>query len=232
MISRFVLPALWIALVTVICAAPAYAIVGGQIDNFEDGTLQNWQAGGFSNPNGPVNVATGGPAGLNDNFMRLTSNGGSAGGKLVVFNSNQWSGNYNAANVGSLQLQVNNLGNTNLVLRLILENAVAGQSLGTLTGVSVPAGSGWMNVSFPLNAANLSGGTLSTVLSNVTNLNLVHAPSFVLARTSSPSIVAQLGVDNIRAVVVPEPGTLAMAAVMSLVTIGFAARRRPAPIGD
>jgi hypothetical protein len=228
MIYRFFVPGIWVALATVFCAAPAFAIVAGQIDDFEDGTLRSWAAGGFANPNGPTNVGTGGPTGVGDNFLRLTSNGGSAGGKLVVFNTSQWAGNYNAANIGSIQLQVNNVGNTALVLRLVLENAVAGQSLGTVTGVNVPAGSGWMNVSFPLSAGNLSGGTLSTVLGNVTELNLVHAPNLVLDRQQSPNIVAQLGVDNIRAVAVPEPGTLALGATASMLAIGFVVRRRQA----
>jgi hypothetical protein len=224
--SRLVLLAASVALGAVVHAAPSYAIVAGQLDNFEDGTLQNWQAGGAANPNGPVNITTGGPAGVNDNFMRLTSNGGSAGGKLVVFNSNQWSGNYNAANIGSIQLQVNNLGNTNLVLRLILENALAGQSLGTLSSASVPAGSGWTTVSFPITSANLSGGTVSTVLNNVTNVDLIHSPNFTTFRSASPNIVAQLGVDNIRALAVPEPGTLVLAGIGSAVAIGAMLCRR------
>src|SRR5205085_348091 len=183
-----------------------------------NGTLQSWQAGVVS-PNPPLNVATGGPAGLNDNFMRLTSNGGSAGGKLVVFNSNQWTGNYTAAGVTGIQMMVNNVGNTNLVLRLILDNATVGQTLGTVTGVNVPAGSGWMTVSFPLTAANLSGGTVNSVLSNVTTLDLIHSPTFTTSRASSPNIVASLGVDNIRTLPVPEPGTLALGAIGSVLGI-------------
>ena len=77
-----------IGLLAVACVSPpvAAAVVAGQVDTFEDGTLQGWQNGGASNPNPATHVATGGPAGTDDAFMRVTSNGGAgSGGKLVVF---------------------------------------------------------------------------------------------------------------------------------------------------
>jgi hypothetical protein len=191
------------------------AVIVGQVDNFEDGTLQNWTAGA-TNPNPPTNIATGGPAGVNDNYIRLLSNGLSAGGKLVAFNPTaQWAGDYITAGVGAIQMQVNNQGATALTLRLIFVNNV-GQSLGTVADVNVPAGSGWTSVSFPLTPANLSGGTFSSVMSSVTELNLVHSPSMITTRSSSPNVVAQLGVDNVTALAVPEPGTTAAAAVAML----------------
>ena len=184
-------------------AGPARAaIISGQVDTFEDGGLSAWQAGGASNPNGPANVATGGPAGANDNFLRLTSNGqAAAGGKLVAFNSDQWGGDYVAAGVNAIRMQVNNLGATALSLRLIF---VGTQSLTTVANVDVPAGSGWTTVNFPLTPANLSGGDFATGMSGVVELNLVHSPDVITGRGASPNIAAQLGVDNVTAV--PEPG--------------------------
>src|SRR4051812_18954801 len=88
-----------VALGVVVMAAVMFAmpiralatVTQGQVDDFEDGTLVNWHMG----PNNPVpesNVASGGPAGANDNFMKLVSTGtGGAGGKMVVFNdAQQW----------------------------------------------------------------------------------------------------------------------------------------------
>jgi len=180
------------------------AIMPGQVDTFENGTLQSWQAGNPVNPNPPTNVATGGPAGADDNFLRIRSHGSfGAGGKLVVFNENQWSGNYLSAAVNAIQMQVNNLGTTNLVLRLILEDGNHFQSLTTFAPVNVAPGSGWNTVSFSLAAANMRGGTYNTVMGSVTELNLVHSSSVISDRSAAPNIAAQLGIDNITAVAGP-----------------------------
>jgi hypothetical protein len=199
------------------------AIIAGQLDNFEDGTLQSWQNGAPANPNPATNITSGGPTGVNDNFLRLTSNGGSAGGKLVVFNTDQWAGNYVAAGVNSIQMQVNNLGNTALDLRLVLNDTTHAQSLGTLAHVNVPAGSGWNTVSFSLAPANLTGGDYATVMQSVTDLSLAHSPVPITIRSSSPNLVAQLGVDNMTAV--PEPGAVWLAAA-GLVATALAGRGR------
>ncbi|MEX2138730.1 MAG: PEP-CTERM sorting domain-containing protein [Pirellulales bacterium] len=176
-------------------------VMPGQVDNFEDGTLQNWQAGGLVNPNRPTNVVNGGPMGSGDNFMRLTSNGSfGAGGKLVVFNTSQWSGNYLTADIASIQMQVNNTGSTSLVLRLIFDDKDHGQTLTTKAPINVAPGTGWTTISFPLDSANLMGGTFNTVMASVTEFNLVHSPNIIPTRSVAPNISAQLGVDNITAV--------------------------------
>lgn len=221
------------ALGVALAAAPAAshaAISLGQVDTFENGTLQSWSAGGVSNPNGPANVATGGPDAADDNFLRLTANGGAAGGKLVVFNSDQWAGDYLTAGVESIGMKARNLGDTSLSLRLIL-NSGAG-SAATLSTVDLPANSAWQSVSFPLTAANLSmnggtalsAGTYAGVMSGVFELDLAHAPSFVSSRSGSPNVVAQLGVDDITAVgaVVPEPAGVGL----GVLVMGIAAARR------
>jgi hypothetical protein len=191
------------------------AIMAGQVDTFEDGSLQAWFNGGATNPNPVVNVATGGPAGTNDNFLSLRSDGAGPGGKLVMFNASQWGGNYLDAGVGSIRMQVNNVGATSLTLRLILTGT--GQSLGTVADVNVPSGSGWTTVSFSLAPGNLSGGTFASVMGNVTELNVVHSPTLIVARSGAPNITAQIGLDNITAVAVPEPSAFGLA------LIGFAA---------
>jgi hypothetical protein len=199
------------------------AVIVGQIDNFEDGTLQGWTAGA-TNPNAPTNVATGGPAGANDNYLRLSSNGQSAGGKLVAFSSGaQWSGDYVSAGVGAIRMQVNNQGATALTLRLIFVG-VGGQAVGTVADVNVPANSGWTTATFPLTPENLSGGSFAAVMSTVTELDVVHSPTVITVRSSSPNIVGQLGVDNVTAVAVPEPASAA--GIAWTATLASRARRR------
>ena len=211
-------------------ADPAGATIsGGQVDTFESGTTQSWTNGGLSNPNPATNIATGGPAGVDDNFLRITSTGtGTAGAKLVVFNGDQWAGNYLDADVDFITMSVNNLGATALSLRLILVGG--GGSLTTLADVNVPSGSGWMPVSFALSDANLSG-TGVDALNSVTELNLVHGPSDMVVRSQSPNIAAVLGVDNITAVVVPEPGMIGVLSTGMLLAMRRRVARSPANRG-
>lgn len=197
-------------------AIPAGAtIVFGQVDDFENGQLQDWSAG-LRNPSPPTNIASGGPAGVDDNYLRVASNGSfGAGGKLVVFNEAQWQGDYPAAGVSEIRMQVNNLGTTDLVLRLILEDT-PGHSLTTLSPVKVAAGSGWETVSFSLATTNLTNAPLyDAVMGQVHTLTLVHSADVIAGRQSAPNIAAQLGINNITAV--PEPSTPLLTA------IGFAA---------
>jgi hypothetical protein len=60
-----------------------------QVDDFEDFTPRNWTKSSSTLPN--QNITTGGPLGLNDNFLRVQS---PAGGQLVTFNQAQWIGDY------------------------------------------------------------------------------------------------------------------------------------------
>jgi hypothetical protein len=219
-------PHVLVAALLALLAGPAGAAVSfGQVDTFEAGGLLAWEAGGGANPNGPVNEISGGPGGADDNFLRLTASGQSGpGGKLVVFNSAQWTGDYLDAGVAAISMQVNNLGATDLVLRLILEGGSS--SLTSISPVNLPSGSGWNTVSFSLAAANLSGGDYLSVLGNVTTLNLVHSPDIIAARSGAPNVAAQLGVDNISAV--PEPGKLVLSALGLTMVAGAVIRKRRA----
>src|SRR5437764_1421478 len=87
----------WMAAAAVLGLAAGGALsasaapVKGQIDNFTSG-LQNWDNGA---PAAGPNLLLGGPSGAADQFMQLTANGGSSGGKLTVFDrSTEWTGNW------------------------------------------------------------------------------------------------------------------------------------------
>jgi glucose/arabinose dehydrogenase len=170
-------------------------ITAGQIDDFENGTAQDWISGS-QNSHPPVNISSGGPAGTTDNYLRLTSSGGfGEGSKLVAFNQSQWTGNYTAANIISIKADVRNFGSTNLMLRLALNGP--GGYIYSIAGVSVSAGSGWQTVVFPVAASNLTGGSVNTTLTNVTELRLLHktTPGYM-----GDPVAATLGVDNLIAI--------------------------------
>lgn len=217
--------AIWLALV----AVPATAVTLGQVDTFGDGTVQGWNVGAPS-PVPPVNVANGGPTGTHDNFLKLTSNGGRGpGSKLVAMNEAQWTGDYIAAGVSSISMDVSNLGHTNLSLRLVFANEAGGSPLDIAisNAIIVPANSGWTNVAFNIDPAQLTPevGTATGALKRTTELRLYHGLTATSPGTPS---VSQLGVDNIRAVghasTVPEPSSLAL--LGAGITGVFARRRR------
>lgn len=202
-------------------ASPASAVVVQQVDTFETPGTASWGNGGGTT-DAIQNIATGGPAGTDDNFLRITSTGTFGPGRaLVAFNtSDRWKGDYLASGVDAIRMNVNNQGGTDLVLRLIIAGP---QNLGTVAPVNLPAGSGWTTVTFPLTPGNLTGGTYSTTMAAVGGITLLHSPSTATTLGSGiPSIAATLGVDNITAV--PEPG-LAGVVVGTMALLGRRTRR-------
>lgn len=103
------------ALFALIALSAAQAATIGQIDTFEDGTTQGWTVGllGAVHPAPPANVADGGPLGAGDNYLALTSLGGSgAGSKLVVLNPAQWAGDYLTLGLTTITMDLRNSGTT------------------------------------------------------------------------------------------------------------------------
>ena len=190
------------------------AVTVGQIDTFEDGTTQNWIINllGMGSPppeTFPANIATGGPAGAGDNYLRLASIGGTgAGSRLVALNPAQWGGNYIAAGIDAIAMDVNNFGSTSLTLRLQFEDPMgappANVAISTI-GLNVPAGSGWTHLVFPITPGALTAleGNATAALTNTTILRIFHSAGVGLP---PDPVVAVLGVDNIAAV--PEPSTM------------------------
>jgi hypothetical protein len=217
-------------------ATPARAAAPGQIDDFESGSVLNWQNSTTvldpppdppPHPGVARNIPTGGPAGADDNFLRIGSTGAGAGGKLVVFNLAQWTGNYLAQGVNGISMHVRNEGDTDLTLRLILVKTQFVEALCTVEGVVLDADDdGWQLVTFPLTAANLTGGDFNSVMSGVTELNLVHSPTAVTHRQQSPNYVAQLGFDNVTALPVPEPASASAGAAVLFAALRRGGRRR------
>ena len=80
----------------------------GQIDDFQDNTTQNWTNGGDGAP--PVlNIPNGGPGGMGDHYIQVTSNGGGGpGSRLTTFNRDQWLGDYISAGVTGIEMDLQN----------------------------------------------------------------------------------------------------------------------------
>jgi hypothetical protein len=226
------------AVTAALSIAPAvHAVAVGQIDTFENVTLENWQVAliGSPSPAQPVNQA-GGPSGPADRYLLLTSLGGlGPGSRLSVINfGSQWAGDYLSAGVGSISMAVNNMGNTDLFLRLAISDPVAGPPENVAYSddpVVVLAGAGWQSITFPLdpNALKAGLGSVTLALNHATELRIYHSQddTFPNPGVPIPPVAALLGIDNIRANAVPDnstPGPLL--AISFLATAAVAARAR------
>jgi hypothetical protein len=215
--TRFAASALALALAS---SPSAYAITLGMLDTFEDDTTAAWSDGPL-NPLPAAVVSSGGPQGGSDAYLVVTSSGiPGPGGKLVAMNAAQWSGDYIEAGVTVIRMHVNNLGATDLSLRLLIEGPSILRAFSTAP-VALPAGSGWRQVELPVTAAALTGPSAGAVLADVVQLRLYHGVATVYP---GEDVLAQLGIDNITAV--PEPGAWALLGVGLAVVLMRVQRRK------
>jgi hypothetical protein len=190
--------------------SPANAIVLGQLDDFQDGTTQNWANGEIIGTTPVTNIANGGPGGAGDPYIQLTADGGGSGGKLTAFNRDQWLGDYIAAGVTSIQVDLLNQSAVNLSIRLAFKNGPGSSGVpGYLTQPMLLAvGSAWQHFTISLAPANLTpvGGPApwnTFFIGEVRFINEVGTSNL-----SGTPVVGQLGIDNVHAV--PEPATIAL----------------------
>ncbi|MCB9849320.1 MAG: PEP-CTERM sorting domain-containing protein [Phycisphaerales bacterium] len=200
-------------------AAAQATITLGQVDDFQDLTVQNWSgaSGFFSNQDG-------GPAGAGDRYLRVFANQpAGSGSKVATYNQDQWAGDYLTAGVDAVRADIANFGATDLDMRVILLFGAGGDFTSTVP-ITVPADGVWRSYTFSLAAADMtqvSGiGTLNDTLASVGRLLIRHQsgpPAGIAGGTTGAGVI---GIDNITAL--PEPASLSMLALGAL----FAARRR------
>ncbi len=236
--TRRVLTALVLQVVTgllLIAHTPVAAtaqITAGFINDFEDGSTQGWITnllgnGGLPPEVLPTNVSSGGPTGANDNYLRLTSLGGSgAGSRLVAINPMSWGGNYLDAGITHIQFDAINLGQTDIALRFLLEDP----NMSPPTNIAVSsaaatlfAGGGWQSIVLPLFGAGGLTPVMGTVEGALTNATVARIYHSTTATFPGESTLASLGIDNIRAVgdavEVPEPATTVWVSMFVLLTL-------------
>lgn len=205
---------LLIPLMSGVCGA---AITVLPADDFTTGK-EGWRTGG-ANPNPPAIVGNGGASGTAvDPYLTLSSNGTTgAGGRLVVFNRDQWAGDYTMAGITGVEVSFLNVNRIALDIRVALNGA--GGRFATSDAVRLLPLAPWTRATFSLQAADLvsSGGTdVALTLANVTELRILHQPSEDFVSIVS---LASLGIDRIHAI--PEPTTSVF-----LIFVGFLVRFR------
>jgi len=129
-----------------------------------------------------------------------------------VINGAQWRGDFIAAGISGIMMDLFNMGSTDLSLRLLFADPGPGLAENvafSTTAFFLPAGGGWTSAYFPISPADLSPGlgSVTAALSDTTDFRLYHsfAPTFPGALNGPEAVVASLGVDNITAT--PEPTT-------------------------
>ncbi|WP_298758451.1 T9SS type A sorting domain-containing protein [uncultured Psychroserpens sp.] len=180
-------------------------VMAGQVDDFEDGTVQNWVIGGAAGPDDmPMNVSDGGPNGAGDNFLTYSSNGmnGMVASKMVIFNaggSSQWGSNYISEGIIAIKMDVNVTIN-DLNLRVAFQGS--GTRICTTNAVAVAAGSGWTSITIPISPADftvISGSSsVNDALSNVNAMRILSNDTPAWS-TAVNAIEATIGIDNITA---------------------------------
>ena len=186
----------------------SWAIELGQIDDFEDGTEQNWIWGrdGFGGPTAipPFDDVT--------SYVLTESFGGgdAPGSRMALLNREQWTGDYLAAGVSLIRLDAINDGPNfafeDMTIRIAFSSQTATIGSGrivTTQGYPLARGEGWKQFEFDLtDMTAMAGSNVPEVLSSVTEMRIISAadPVFI-----GDQILARVGVDNIVAESVPEP---------------------------
>ena len=174
-------------------------------------------------------IPTGGPGGVDDAFLQVTAFGGTGpGSRLVTMNAAQWAGDYVAAGVNSIGLDLRNLGTTDLIVRLFFEDPIPGPPVNVAVsalGATLPAGGGWTHVTFDLASLTPLMGDTSTLLGDTTLVRIIHAA----AAGAAEPVVGVLGIDNVlaigRPVTVDEPPSALLVACALLVLLSLRIRR-------
>lgn len=216
-------------LIPLLLAACPFAFAGSgpspsETDGFDVDT-ENWTNGG--NFNMPVRIMSGGPGGASDPYLQITSaetipmRKSDAGAKgvaeapvLVAFNRAQWIGDYGSTGSGPFvfSLQVNNTGSNPLTLRFAIGSGVGQAGTWYVTdnanAVALAVASGWTTVAFSTEdmvlATDSSGSDpLSTVLSGVASVRILHSTTTTYGPGIPDEIDAQVGVDNVQFSQVP-----------------------------
>jgi len=214
---------LWGILVCTAVPVSAFGITPSQIDAFQDGAVGNWSGGGSGSP---VNVATGGPTGAGDKFLQIASGATPLPPRLLMFNQSQWTGDFVAAGVTQVAMDLLNTGASTLPIRITIREGTGGSTTpgySSTTPFNLPGDGTWHHAVFLLDAANLTGVNTPQPLAT----DLANVKEFRILASTTPSTVgdlltAQLGVDNIAAVPEPQSLLLAIAAGGAL----WVARRR------
>jgi hypothetical protein len=219
--------------------ASAQTIMLNQVDTFESGTTLNWAIGvaGFTGPT----VVAGGPTG---NFLQLISGTFPAPPRWTIFNTVQWTGNYNATTpnpVNGIQMDIANFSATVAAMRIAIKpgpGMTAGYTFiggsGTNGAHDIPNDGVFRTYVFPIDSSTMAPisdpmgnppAPLATLLNSVGELRILESPTAQL--NGQTAFTGRIGIDNIRAIfIVPEPTGILGACAIAVGVASVIRRRR------
>ncbi|MDP1662294.1 MAG: hypothetical protein Q8L55_10310 [Phycisphaerales bacterium] len=191
------------------CMSGLADIAIGSSSNFNNFDADQWSNGVVTTD--PV-IMLGGPAGPSDPYLRVTSDGSGAGGKLTVFNnSSEWTGLWLTAGITRIEMDFRNFDpqNRTLYMRLgFLTSAGQGQPGWCTDAFLVPADGQWHRAVFTITPATMTrvGNAYDweTAMQWVTQLRILHS---ITPSPVGTNFTSSVGIDNI--IALPVPGTLA-----------------------
>lgn len=204
-------------------APRAAAVAPNLLDDFQSGTTLGWIGSPTSN------VSDAGPAGAGDNALLV-----SVGNRAAIYNQSQWTGNYIGAGITKLAMDVRNVSQTTLQLRIGIANGAFGpggdgDTYVSVTPITVPTDNAWRRIEFDMSPSAFSPHNTNTnpapsaaaALAALTHLRILHNPNPNDFRGATGALEFYL--DNIQAV--PEPAGGALAA-LGFATLAARRRRR------
>jgi hypothetical protein len=205
-----IIPGLLFATAADLSAAALFASA-----DFQDLTTQGWGAGA-PHPAPPVVTQNAGPAGAGDHRLSIFSNGSAGpGGRLAVFSeAGDWTGDYTAAGITGVSVDLRNIGGGTLSIRLGIDGP--GGRYSSDVAVALPTPSLWTPVTFSLRPEDLvhvtgtGTGIAEDTLAAVSQIRFIHNPSPDFRAIRAPGSFA---LDNIVAVPEPSAGILFLFAV-------------------
>lgn len=217
---------MFIAVAVVCTTSAALAVDPNYIETFST------DAGGWAGDSNPTLITNGGPGGLGDQYLNITSSASVGNGNLATFNTGPvWTGRYNG-NVAlgeplilGVRADLANFGSTPLDIRVIFLNTSA-NIVSTVEVAQVPADGVWRRYEWGFSPVSglgltsvLGSQTIPETMSNVTQLMFRHN---VTPASGGDAVTGSLGLDNIELVpFIPAPSTASLLALA-----GFAAARR------
>lgn len=202
----------------------ASAVTLLQTDDFQDQTTFGWSDGGSSSVP-PVVALDAGPNGQGDHALMITTTGNVAGpgSRLVALNRSQWTGDFLAVGGSFIGLDMNNRGDSDVTLRLSLENG-DGRQFSSTESILLAPQSGWTHFDWELNGWTALDGQpadASTVFSDVAEFRVVSNPSPSFRGVAG---AADVLIDNMVLNPLPEPAANSSLLAI-LVVLGIGHRR-------
>ena len=193
------------AVISLTAHSVSLGITPGQIDTFEDDTTQGWSSASVITP--PF-----GSPGSGSYVLQVSSGGSGLQSRLEVFNRSQWLGNFLAAGVTEVAMDLRNGSfSGTLPMRIAIREGTAASitaGYASTTAFSLPNDLQWHHAVFSLAPGSLtpidSPQPLASDLANVLDFRLLSSAS----PATMGDAISQGGfyVDNIRAVPPPAPG--------------------------